>query len=81
MISSFKSSPRSSTSTQNAASTELPSTVLPSSTELFFFYRETLEQCAKLSRKTAFLDLCGVYQKWLKTYAVDVLGAALNPQR
>ncbi|GAA6017952.1 hypothetical protein JCM10207_002717 [Rhodosporidiobolus poonsookiae] len=54
-----------------------PSAVLPSSTELFYFYREALERCAKLSVRQPLLDLCKVYRKWLKTYAEDVLTAAL----
>ncbi|BGP16853.1 hypothetical protein JCM10213_002616 [Rhodosporidiobolus nylandii] len=54
-----------------------PSAVLPSSTELFYFYREALERCAKLSIRQPLLDLCKVYRKWLKTYAEDVLTAAL----
>jgi len=54
-----------------------PSAVLPSSTELFYFYREALERCAKLSTRQLMLDLCKVYRKWLKTYAENVLTAAL----
>ena len=54
-----------------------PSAVLPSSTELFYFYREALERCAKLSTRQPLLDLCRVYRKWLKVYAEDVLGGAL----
>lgn len=54
------------------------SRILPSSTELFYFYRETLERCAKLSNKSPFLDLCGVYKKWLKVYAEEVLGNSLK---
>ena len=52
--------------------------ILPSSTELFYFSRETLESCAKLSTKSAFLELCNVYKKWLKVYAEEVLGGALS---
>jgi hypothetical protein len=54
-------------------------TVLPSSTELFYYYRETLERCAKLSNRQPFLDLCTVYKKWLRLYADDVLSHALQP--
>ncbi|GAA6008665.1 Vps53p [Rhodotorula paludigena] len=54
-----------------------PSAVLPSSTELFYFYREALERCAKLSTRQPLLDLCKVYRKWLKVYAENVLTAAL----
>lgn len=52
--------------------------ILPSSTELFYFYRETLESCAKLSTKGTFMELCNVYKKWLKVYAEEVLGGALS---
>lgn len=53
-------------------------TILPSSTELFYFYRETMERCAKLSNGQTFLELCGVYRKWLKVYAEEVLGGGLS---
>ncbi|KAM0789531.1 hypothetical protein ACM66B_000346 [Microbotryomycetes sp. NB124-2] len=54
-----------------------PSSVLPSSTDLFHAYREALERCAKLSVRQPLLDLCKVYRKWLKVYAEDVLAASL----
>jgi hypothetical protein len=43
--------------------------VLPSSTELFYFYGQSLEQCAKLSTGKPLFNLCGVQKKWLKVYA------------
>ncbi|CCF49657.1 hypothetical protein NDA11_001152 [Ustilago hordei] len=52
-------------------------TVLPSSTELFYFYRQTLEQCARLSNREPLRDLYEVYRKWLRVYAEDVLRSAL----
>lgn len=52
--------------------------VLQSSTELFYFYRETLESCAKLSNKATFLELCNIYKNWLKVYAEEVLGGGLS---
>ncbi|KDN51377.1 hypothetical protein K437DRAFT_254784 [Tilletiaria anomala UBC 951] len=52
-------------------------TVLPSSTELFYFYRQTLEQCALLSNRKPFRDLCSVFKKWLRIYANDVLRQSL----
>ena len=52
-------------------------TVLPSSTELFYFYRQTLEQCATLSNRKPFRDLCSVFKKWLRIYANDVLRQGL----
>lgn len=46
-----------------------PITVLPSSTELFFFYAQNLEQCAKLSTKGMLAEVFGVWGKWLRIYA------------
>lgn len=54
-----------------------PSSVLPSSTELFYFYREALERVAGLSAGKPLLDLSGVYRKWLRVYAEEVLAGAL----
>jgi hypothetical protein len=44
-------------------------TVLPSSTDLFYFYGQNLEQCAKLSNKRPLFDLTALHRKWLKIYA------------
>lgn len=52
-------------------------TVLPSSTELFYFYRQTLEQCARLSNREPLRDLYEVYRRWLRVYAEDVLRFSL----
>ncbi|KAF8893571.1 Vps53-like protein [Infundibulicybe gibba] len=52
--------------------------VLPSSTELFYFYAQSLEQCAKLSTGKPLFDLCQVHKKWLRIYAEDVLIANLK---
>ncbi|KAL0581905.1 Vacuolar protein sorting-associated protein 53 [Marasmius crinis-equi] len=52
--------------------------VLPSSTELFYFYGQSLEQCAKLSTGQPLFDLSNVHKKWLKIYAEDVLGSSLK---
>ncbi|GAA5975069.1 hypothetical protein JCM5350_004573 [Sporobolomyces pararoseus] len=71
MVQGFTSSRISSSPSDN------PSAVLPSSTELFYFYREALDRCARLSVRQPLLDLCKVYRKWLKTYAEDVLNSAL----
>jgi vacuolar protein sorting-associated protein 53 len=46
-----------------------PNTVLPSSTELFFFYGQNLEQCAKLSTEGMLVEMFGVWGKWLRIYA------------
>lgn len=43
--------------------------VLPSSTELFYFYGQTLEGCAMLSTGKPLFDLCEVFRKWLRVYA------------
>lgn len=55
-----------------------PLAVLPSSTELFYFYGQSLEQCAKLSAGQPLFDLCSLHKKWLKIYAEDVLIASLK---
>lgn len=52
-------------------------TVSPSSTELFYFYRQMLEQCARLSNREPFRDLCAVYKKHLRNYADEVLKSGL----
>lgn len=44
-------------------------TVLPSSTELFYVYGQTLEGCATLSTGKPLFDLLGVFKKWLRLYA------------
>ena len=44
-------------------------TVLPSSTELFYFYAQSLEQCAKLFTGQPLFDLCQLHKKWLRIYA------------
>ncbi|KAF9167075.1 Vacuolar protein sorting-associated protein 53 [Actinomortierella ambigua] len=48
-------------------------TVIQSSTELFMYYKSALTNCAKLSRKKPFLDLCRLFGKWLRVYADEVL--------
>ena len=45
--------------------------VLPSSTELFYVYGQTLEGCATLSTGRPLFDLLGVFKKWLRVYAGD----------
>ena len=46
-----------------------PAIVLPSSTELFYFYAQILEQCSKLFNGKPLFDLCNLQKKWLKIYA------------
>ena len=47
--------------------------MLPSSTELFHFYRLTLGQCAKLSTGTRLLELSTTFAKYLDQYGQQVL--------
>ncbi len=63
------------TSTEEAEKEEQPVVVLPSSTELFYFYGQSLDQCAKLSTGQAFFDLCNLHRKWLRIYAGGFLAA------
>lgn len=49
-----------------------PVLVLPSSTELFYFYAQTLEQCAALFTGQPLFDLCTLHKKWLRIYAGSV---------
>jgi hypothetical protein len=44
-------------------------TVLPSSTELFYFYGQTLEQCGKYETGEPMQNLSKVFAKWLKVYS------------
>lgn len=47
--------------------------VIPSSTELFHFYRLTLAQCAKLSKESSLLELSTTFAKYLDQYGQQVL--------
>jgi len=47
--------------------------VIPSSTELFHFYRLALGQCAKLSTGSRLLDLSKTFAKYLDQYSQQVL--------
>ncbi|KAK6359951.1 Vacuolar protein sorting-associated protein 53 [Orbilia brochopaga] len=49
------------------------SAVLPSSIELFQFYRGTFAQCAKLSAGSKLYDLSVIFARYLDTYAESVL--------
>jgi hypothetical protein len=78
-----KAPERPSLDTSNASDTSdesspTPAMVLPSSTELFYFYAQTLEQCAKLTTGKALFDLCALHKKWLRIYAEDVLAASMK---
>ena len=50
-----------------------PQMVIPSSTELFHFYRLTLAQCAKLSTGARLVELSKVFAKYLDQYAQQIL--------
>ena len=50
-----------------------PQSVIASSTELFHFYRVTLQQCAKLSTGTRLVELSKAFAKYLDEYAEQVL--------
>ena len=60
------------TSTRSSVDENEPQVVLPSSTELFYFYGQSLEQCAKLSTGKALFDLCALHKKWLRIYAGEL---------
>jgi vacuolar protein sorting-associated protein 53 len=55
--------------------------VIPSSTELFHFYRLTLAQCAKLSTGTRLLELSTTFAKYLDQYGQQVLYHSLSNER
>ncbi|XPS70454.1 Vacuolar protein sorting-associated protein 53 [Ascochyta lentis] len=50
-----------------------PQAVIPSSTELFHFYRLTLGQCAKLSTGSRLAELSTTFAKYLDQYGQQVL--------
>jgi len=52
--------------------------VLPSSTELFYFYGQTLDQCSKYTSGEPMVRLAKVFGKWLKIYCDDVLLSGLK---
>ncbi|KAH9935765.1 Vps53-like protein [Fomitopsis serialis] len=55
-----------------------PVLVLPSSTEMFYYYRQTLDQLASLFTGQPLFDLCSLHRKWLRIYAEDVLLASMK---
>jgi hypothetical protein len=65
---SLEATPRTSEDTDHDPADALVP-VMPSSTELFYFYGQNLEQCAKLSTGKPLFDLCKVHKKWLRLYA------------
>lgn len=69
------------TSTDEESKDEQPMVVLPSSTELFYLYGQSLDQCAKLSVGQPLFDLCNLQKKWLRIYAEEVLSLSMHKQR
>jgi hypothetical protein len=69
MLSAYRGS-RSRSSMEGAVeSAEAPITVLPSSTELFYFYAQTLEQCGRYTNGKGMKDLADVFKKWLHIFS------------
>ena len=65
----------------NADDDSSPMIVLPSSTDMFLFYGQSLEQCAKLSTGQALYDLSTMHKKWLRIYAGGrYVGSSLCPK-
>lgn len=54
---------------QEAESEAAGPSVLPSSTELFYFYGQTMEQCGKYTTGEPMKKLGKVFAKWLKVYS------------
>ncbi|KAH7107994.1 Vps53-like protein [Auriculariales sp. MPI-PUGE-AT-0066] len=77
MLAPYRGASRARTSIDLSA-TESAAGVLPSSTELFYFYGQNLDQCAKLSTHKPLFDLCTLHRKWLRIYAEDVLLTSLK---
>lgn len=65
-------------STPEGDDSEPRASVFPSSTELFYFYAQILEQCANLFTGQPLYDLAQLQKKWLKIYAEEVLVAGLK---
>jgi vacuolar protein sorting-associated protein 53 len=68
------SKPRASLDTNQSHSTaddgeQTAVVVHPSSTELFYFYGQTLDGCATLSTGKPLFDMLEVFKKWLRVYA------------
>ncbi|OSX65954.1 hypothetical protein POSPLADRAFT_1177410 [Postia placenta MAD-698-R-SB12] len=55
--------------TASSDETAPPVFVLPSSTELFYYYKQTLDQCASLFTGQPLYELSVLHKKWLKIYA------------
>lgn len=64
--------------TRNTDEEFTPQLVMPSSTELFQFYRLTLAQCAKLSTGGRLLELSKTFAKYLDQYSQQILFYSLG---
>ncbi len=76
MLDKYKSQPLLSDTPQNNSEEE---TVLPSSTDLFYFYRQLLVRFAQLSTGKPFLDLSKMFGRGLRMYS-DFLMSQLPKQ-
>ena len=51
--------------------------VLSSSVDMFYFYRETIQQASKLSSGRSFLDLANILDRKLGEYCTKVITAKI----
>ncbi|WFD44950.1 Vacuolar protein sorting-associated protein 53 [Malassezia psittaci] len=65
---------------QVASHSEEPMKVLLSSTELFWFYRQTFERCGQLGEQAPFRELGLLFAKWLRRYVNEILEPTLLPR-
>ncbi|WFD00890.1 Vacuolar protein sorting-associated protein 53 [Malassezia yamatoensis] len=65
---------------QVASHSEEPMKVLLSSTELFWFYRQTFERCGQLGEQAPFRELGLLFAKWLRRYVYQILQPTLLPR-
>lgn len=56
-------------------------TVLPSSADLFIFYRQVLAQTAKISTGPILVDLAFLFGRWLSTYCYQILKPLIPDHR
>ncbi len=68
MLSAYRGN-KSRSSLEGTQESETPASVLPSSTELFYLYGQTLDQCARYTTGKGMSDLAAVFRKWLKVYS------------
>jgi len=78
MLSAYRGARSRSSLEGAAADGETAVSVLPSSTELFYFYAQIIEQCRRYSTGKGMKDLAGIFAKWLRIYSEDVLIASMK---